>query len=56
MITEQGLRASLLATLEFGYKACERGLNLQKAMSDCEPAIQQLIKAAKLPKEVLKVR
>lgn len=55
IITQQGLESSLLAVLEFGYKACERGLNIQAATAECLPAIKKLVGDSNLPRAILVV-
>lgn len=54
MLTEQGLENSLWAILEFGYKCHERGMNIQAATQQASPMIRDFLKAANLPKEIMR--
>lgn len=55
-LTEQGLSASLFDAMEFGFKAHERGDNLQKARSDIAPHVKAMIDSCgNLPREILRI-
>lgn len=55
MMTKEGLRNSLFACLEFGYKARERNLNIQAAMEACRDAINRVVEESGLRHEVVKI-
>lgn len=55
-LTKQGLRESLDAAMEFGYKAHERGDNLDKARDEIRPHIEALVaNSDNLPTEILRI-
>lgn len=56
MITKQGLRVSLDAALEYGFKASERGQNLEEARFHAADMFDALVVAAdNCPDEVLRI-
>lgn len=55
-LTKQGLRGSLYAVLEYGFKSCERGDNLQKTIDDASSDIERLVSECdNLPLEILRI-
>lgn len=54
-LTKQGLQASLLTVLEFGFKCAERGENLESARANARPFIETLSKCGNLPDEILRI-
>jgi hypothetical protein len=56
VITQQGLRESLYLILEWGYKSCERGENIQTARASARAAIAKLVKASGLEREILRIK
>lgn len=55
MITKQGLEASLLTAVEFGYRSCERNKNLQATMEEALPPIKSVVEKSGLVNEVLRI-
>jgi len=55
-LTKQGFRSSLFEAMEFGYKACERGANIQMARESIAPFINTMAENCdNLPKEILRI-
>jgi hypothetical protein len=55
-LTKQGLRGSLETAVEFGFRSCEKGNNLQKTMHDCHADIEALVDASdNLPTEIMRI-
>jgi predicted component of type VI protein secretion system len=54
-LTKQGLHASLLDAMEFGFLAHEKGKNLQLAREEILPHIEALMNCDNLPTEILRV-
>lgn len=56
ILTQQGLRASLEAALEFGYRRCESGHSLLQAMMDAKQMFDAFQKCTNLPNEIARIK
>jgi hypothetical protein len=55
-LTKRGFSAWLFDAMEFGYKACERGENIQMAREKIAPFINTMADSCdNLPKEILRI-
>jgi len=55
MITKESLEGSLFTVLEFGYKCCERNMNIQAAISAASPQIKELVEKSGLKHEIIRI-